>query len=170
MRRLLSWCGCLTLLVFSGCAMCANPHDCKYAAYGGRRARADMVHGRVGSVFDPAPEVSQQALMEQSPARDTRPLPDGDLREPRRAPQPAAPSDLESLTPRPEPIEPAPDQTVPELPEGTIELPEFGPDDRLPDQLPSPGTLPPDLPGNNDRSARRHPLQGLFEDEVEPNG
>ena len=67
MRRLLSWCGCLTLLVFCGCAMCANPHDCKYAAYGGRRERTDMVHGRVGSVFDPAPEVSGGVSSGQSP-------------------------------------------------------------------------------------------------------
>ncbi len=37
-----------------GCSMGANPHDCKYAAYGGLFDRVDRVNGRVGSVLDPA--------------------------------------------------------------------------------------------------------------------
>ncbi len=43
-----------TLISLAGCAMCANPFDCQYAAYGGRLPRADMVNGRVGSILDPA--------------------------------------------------------------------------------------------------------------------
>ncbi len=43
-----------TLISLAGCAMCANPFDCRYAAYGGRLPRADMVNGRVGSILDPA--------------------------------------------------------------------------------------------------------------------
>ena len=42
-----------TLISLAGCAMCANPFDCQYAAYGGRLPRADMVNGRVGSILDP---------------------------------------------------------------------------------------------------------------------
>ncbi len=42
------------LISLAGCAMCANPFDCQYAAYGGRLPRADMVNGRVGSILDPA--------------------------------------------------------------------------------------------------------------------
>lgn len=37
-----------------GCAMCSNPHDCHYPAYGGIRPRVDDVHGRVGSLFNDA--------------------------------------------------------------------------------------------------------------------
>ncbi len=162
MRCLLSWCGCLTLLMCCGFAMCANSHDCDYAAYGGLRQRTDMVHGRVGSVFDPAPEVSYGVANGQSPQtaipeaaageaedrQSTVPSPSVDSRVPEGAEQP-----------------PLQEGTDRELPDGTIELPEFGPEDFPSDDLPSPRTLPPDLPGNGDRSARRHPLQGLFDDE-----
>lgn len=43
----------LSLLVVTcgGCAMCANPFDECYPAYGGSRPRADMLAGRVGSAF-----------------------------------------------------------------------------------------------------------------------
>ncbi len=41
------------LISLTGCAMCDNPFDCYYAAYGSRLPRADMVHGRVGSILDP---------------------------------------------------------------------------------------------------------------------
>ena len=44
--------------------MCAHPHDCKYAAYGGIIDRLDRVNGRVGSVIDPAPVVTQPASAE----------------------------------------------------------------------------------------------------------
>jgi hypothetical protein len=45
-----------TLLVLmtvslSGCAMCSNPFDECYPAFGGSRPRADMLAGRVGSKF-----------------------------------------------------------------------------------------------------------------------
>ena len=53
MRSALAFWGCCTLLATMGCAMCANPHDCSYAAYGGRIQRVDRVHGRVGSILDP---------------------------------------------------------------------------------------------------------------------
>ncbi len=56
MRSFLTFCGCLWLLASLGCTMCANPHDCKYAAFGGVRQRSDRVHGRLGSDIDPAPE------------------------------------------------------------------------------------------------------------------
>jgi hypothetical protein len=50
-----------------GCSICASPYDDYYAAYGGLRTRANMVEGRVASLFDPAPEI------EHAPA-DTRDL------------------------------------------------------------------------------------------------
>lgn len=34
--------------------MCCAPYDCHYAAYGGKRPRADMINGRVGSAFQDA--------------------------------------------------------------------------------------------------------------------
>lgn len=43
------------LAACSGCAICANPHDCKFAAYGGKIQRQDRVHGRVGSLHGPQP-------------------------------------------------------------------------------------------------------------------
>jgi len=39
-------------MCLSGCAMCANPFDCQYGAYGSRLPRADMTNGRVGSILD----------------------------------------------------------------------------------------------------------------------
>ena len=69
-----------------GCSMSANPHDCKYAAYGGLIDRVDRVNGRVGSVIDPA-EVVTHELTEV-------------LAEPTLAEPPAEPA------PEPEPVEP----------------------------------------------------------------
>lgn len=37
-----------------GCAMCESSLDNDFHAYGGMRDRIDRVHGRVGSIFDPA--------------------------------------------------------------------------------------------------------------------
>ena len=58
MKRLLA---CLVaLFVLSdllGCAMCKNPYDCEFAAYGGVHQRTDYRNGRVASRFDPAPTV-----------------------------------------------------------------------------------------------------------------
>lgn len=34
--------------------MCSAPYDCHYSAYGGKRPRADMINGRVGSAFQDA--------------------------------------------------------------------------------------------------------------------
>jgi hypothetical protein len=156
MRRLLSGSGCLMLIVSSGCAMCANPYDDSYAAYGGRRERTDMVHGRVGSEFDPAPEIIHAAPKEQSPqpATPEEPIPDRSSTE-RPEARGFAPEDRS-----------APDTTLPESPEGTIELPEYEPDELpSPGPLPLPSDLPPDLPGNDDRSAKRHPLQDLFDED-----
>ena len=54
MRCALVVVGGLALLATMGCAMCANPYDCSYAAYGGRIQRANRAHGRVGSILDPS--------------------------------------------------------------------------------------------------------------------
>ena len=56
MARHFSW---LTVLLFSvgsiGCSICCGPDDYNYGTYGGIHPRADMQHGRVGSVFsDPS--------------------------------------------------------------------------------------------------------------------
>ena len=54
-----------------GCSMGANPHDCKYAAYGGLIDRVDRVNGRVGSIIDPAPVVRHDDI--QQTQRSYRP-------------------------------------------------------------------------------------------------
>ena len=60
------------LLSLAGCAMCANPFDCYYAAYGGRLPRTDMVHGRVGSILDAAGGgvVTTQEIMQPGEIQD----------------------------------------------------------------------------------------------------
>jgi hypothetical protein len=164
MGRLLSWSGCLMLLVSSGCAMCANPYDDSYAAYGGRRERTDMVHGRVGSVFDPAPEIIHEVPQEQSPQPATPEPPE--TPETTETPTPDRPSieaplELDGLPE--EDVEP--DTELPELPNGTIELPELEPGQMpAPDDLPAPGEVPPDIQDDN-RSAKRHPLADLFDED-----
>ncbi|MDA0659469.1 MAG: hypothetical protein O3C60_11570 [Planctomycetota bacterium] len=45
----------MVAVAHSGCAICSNPHDCKYPAYGGIIERVDQVHGRVGSLYGPQP-------------------------------------------------------------------------------------------------------------------
>ena len=83
------------LISLAGCAMCANPFDCYYAAYGGRLPRHDMVNGRVGSILDPAgggvqttqeiqtdneafaPEANGNLYDESDPSE--RPLTDGEM-------------------------------------------------------------------------------------------
>lgn len=89
MSRLLSLTPGLLLMVSWGCALCANPHDCKFAAYGGLRERADMVHGRVGSVIDPASEVSHATAVEQSP------MSGDETAEEMETPEPMAPTPAE---------------------------------------------------------------------------
>lgn len=159
MHRLLSWCGCLTLVVSCGCAVCASTEDSKFAAYGGLRQRTDMVHGRVASVFDPAPEVIHARNGEQSP---------------RLAPADSV-EDSGSTEGQVEPRvpgnggadpgfdEPDTESVLPQLPNGTIELPELEPNGMPSFDGDPPQALPPDLPGS-DRSAGRHPLMGLFDE------
>lgn len=71
--------GVLTALllctVLPGCVtyMCGSDLDCYYAAYGGRRARADMVHGRVASIIDPAAEMGSDAAMMTIPEEPAMP-------------------------------------------------------------------------------------------------
>jgi hypothetical protein len=170
MRSLLSWCGCLLLLSSSGCAICAHPYDAWYAAYGGVRQRTDMAHGRVGSVFDPAPEVSYPSRTQQSrqPTPAEEPERDTVVPEPSVSPGPQPPAEGPTTTPPLPATEEPLQEPLPEPTDGTLELPE--PEEepaKLPEPLDeSPGQtpLPPDLPGNDDRSARLHPLQDLFDE------
>ena len=162
MRRLLSWCASLTLLVTGGCAVCAHPYDCDYAAYGGLRQRTDMSQGRVASVFDPASEISYETPAEQSPPASPRPDSEAADGPPTLDPAPGVAPES------PKPI-PSPDtgSPLPELPDGTIELPEpgiIGDGTPMPESGPNPSTLPPDLSGSSDRSAHRHPLRDIFAD------
>ena len=57
----------------AGCAMCASNLDPYYTAYGGKRARADMIHGRVGSIIDPAPETAESVMVDPSTLTDPTP-------------------------------------------------------------------------------------------------
>ncbi len=50
-----------------GCAICCNPDDYGYPAYGGRWQRHDMTHGRVGSAFAEAGYDSMGEVSEQRP-------------------------------------------------------------------------------------------------------
>lgn len=53
-NRFCRWTFVILTICFSGCAMCSNPFDCQYGAYGSRLPRADMTFGRVGSILDGA--------------------------------------------------------------------------------------------------------------------
>lgn len=57
----------VTAGLLSGCAMCANPFDECYAAFGGSRPRADMLAGRVGSLFA---EAGQWSEADEMPAAE----------------------------------------------------------------------------------------------------
>ena len=59
------------LIPAGGCALCANPGDDEYSAYGGRWQRHDRSAGRVGSVFAPAGEGQPQADPQPTPAVPT---------------------------------------------------------------------------------------------------
>ena len=63
--RLLLLIGLLPL--WAGCAMCSSCDDYSYGAFGGRWQRDDYVHGRVGSVFEPAGSfvVTDQAVSDE---------------------------------------------------------------------------------------------------------
>lgn len=135
MRRSAWLIACLSLFVCKACTLCANPHDCKYAGYGGVRERVDLVHGRVGSVFDPALEISHVAASRQSPQEPVLADPidrdgaDPELSTPDQSmPDPSTPAqptpDVAPPTRRPEP--PAAEVPLPE--NGSIELPDFDDD------------------------------------------
>jgi hypothetical protein len=47
-----------------GCAICANPDDEAYSAYGGMVERADPYHGRVNSAFGPGGGLGGSVLVE----------------------------------------------------------------------------------------------------------
>ena len=135
MRSALAFWGCCTLLATMGCAMCANPHDCSYAAYGGRIQRVDRVHGRVGSILDPdAGDYSAAAdasMLVPTPADEqvegevlpVEPVP--------WQPERPAPQDLQEPTPA-DPPESGDDQDRP-LPE--LSDPNDGATPNLPDIL-----------------------------------
>lgn len=122
--------GWLLLLSCSGCAMCASPYDCQYMSYGGLRERTDMVHGRVGSVYNPATEINHVVPKTVSalPAEeivqpgDTSPTPAkvkpdtaGEKRDPAGAKRAQPPSS-------------GPGSDLPDLPQGTMELPDLDAD------------------------------------------
>jgi len=162
------WLVCFGMLALtaSGCTMCADPHDCKFAAYGGGRQRTDMVHGRVASVFDPAPEINRFAqdklppyVPEEAPTEADDAGSESDLD--RGSDGTAAPDNSGSGDSRS-------DSTGNDLPgvdgEGSIELPDLEGGDQLPD-LPSTEGLEDNRPDSL-RSARRNPLSDLFDAEL----
>ena len=147
MTRILALCSVLSLLVCCwGCAVCASPYDCTFGAYGGIRERMDMVHGRVGSVIDPAPEVSHVVPSEQSPE-----MPEEADDEPDTVDFGDESGSSEDLGPlRNDELE------LPDVPddEGSIELPELEVDEQA---LPQAGLSKP-----RNLHAKRHPLHDLF--------
>ncbi|MCA9134889.1 MAG: hypothetical protein KDA45_17090 [Planctomycetales bacterium] len=132
--------------------MCASPHDCKFASYGGVRERTDMVHGRVGSVFDPAPEVIHTAHSRQSPAQPTlaepQAEPGAEATEPDQPAENLPPGLSDQGEERPPGEEPPelpngdlPDQPLPDA-NGTFELPDVDDDGFPPSGLPDAGFSP----------------------------
>jgi hypothetical protein len=175
MRRLLSVCGYLMLLGCVGCTMCASPFDCQYVAYGGVRERTDMIHGRVGSRFDPAPEINHVRPEQQSPTPAGPQEPAAAAPESDGEPGAARPPEtLPSPPPGTSPIRPGeatPDAELPDVPEGTLELPNGdSPLDALPemplDAAPESDSLESLPDDSDDRSAQRDPWQDVFDDEL----
>ncbi len=135
MRRVMWFFAGLSLLSGFGCAMCASPHDCKYAAYGGIRERTNHARGRVGSIIDPALEINRVPPPGQpEPAEaDTLPAPsDSPSGEelPQVAPQDTpedpngSPSDVAPPMELPEGPDSPDGGELPGVPEGdSIELP-----------------------------------------------
>lgn len=167
MARLLAiYCSLLSLTTM-GCALCASPHDCKYAAYGGSIARTDYVHGRVGSIIDPAPVQrvnaetdTDQVTPEQLDDATADPYAD-------ETPTPADPSQRPA-DPDVEPAQPGTtdegdttplDNELPELPDGDngLELPEI--DDPTP-----PGDAEAGLPTPAEPEVATNPLHDLFDE------
>lgn len=138
MRRVMGFFAGLSLLSAFGCAMCASPHDCKYAAYGGIRERTNHARGRVGSILDPALEINRVPPPGQPEPMGADLLPDPaapDVDEqPEQGPDPAtddpnrSPSDVTppvELPEGPEGSEGPDGGTLPEIPDGdSIELPD----------------------------------------------
>lgn len=167
------WLVCLGLLSLttSGCTTCADPHDCKFAAYGGGRQRTDMVHGRVASVFDPAPEINrfaQDKLPPYVPEEAPNEADDGALEEGALESNLDDGSDGTGAPDNSGSGDSRSDSTGNDLPgvdgEGSIELPDLEGDDELPD-LPSTEGLEDNRPDSL-RSARRNPLSDLFDAEL----
>ena len=81
MKFFLSILGAVLLVGTVGCAMCSSPFDYEYPAHGGTQQREDMLHGRVGSRFDPARSVEEAPPVppEELPVAD---LPDAGMLEP----------------------------------------------------------------------------------------
>jgi hypothetical protein len=98
----------LSLASLTGCAMCASDLDCYYPAYGGKRARADMVHGRVGSIIDPAHESTESFLVEPDELPDSASVVDG---------EPTAADASSDTTPDKDAEEAGTENQVPEGPE-----------------------------------------------------
>ena len=74
----------LVLILFTsasiGCAMGKGTFDNHFAAYGGQRDRLDRVHGRVGSLLDPAASLEPvPAVDEPASADNLFDLPQADL-------------------------------------------------------------------------------------------
>jgi hypothetical protein len=181
MRRVLWFFAGLSLLSTVGCAICASPHDCKYAAYGGLRERTDHVNGRVASVIDPASEINRAAWSGQS-GHHAHPLPAeagaahpgvhaGEIPEtpeakapdtslpdappsivPEEVQPPRAPGSVAPPMELPEGPQPSDGQVLPELPgEDTIELPDAGQTTRRESQS-TPYAMPLVVPASVDLS------------------
>ena len=74
MKRLLACLVGLAILSSAlGCAMCKNPYDCEFAAYGGVHQRTDQRRGRVASLFDPAPTMEGSSGSSQQYGEDVPP-------------------------------------------------------------------------------------------------
>jgi hypothetical protein len=82
-----------------GCAMCDNVGDEQYGARGGRRARLDMVHGRVASLFDPASAIEPTTLPGVVPPPDPEVLPPTPEPEPEAEEGSGLPDELEQFLP-----------------------------------------------------------------------
>ena len=79
----------LAIVSSLGCSMGANPHDCKYAAYGGLIDRVDRVNGRVGSVLDPAEVVTHEMHEASTEPTPAEPIPEPEPVDPTDSPAPA---------------------------------------------------------------------------------
>jgi hypothetical protein len=79
-----------------GCALCANPDDEAYSAYGGKVERHDPYHGRVNSAFAPPGGHVAAAAYEQVVEESAEEVPSG---QPRPAEMPEASEEEREATP-----------------------------------------------------------------------